>query len=373
MARNIYLCVATRRPSSWELASDDPDVSCLLAQRKPFKVHVRDMSVECRGSRTSQGQAGEPPAWRVPDEVADLLGLSTSESPQEKVYLRFMTSDRIRIALSKKELIKCRQKDREWPYLLSFLEVADLHPREVKECEAPDFLLSSGSEKIGIEVTEYCSDAIGSSGRPRIQVDQQWRAVQQKMREGRNTRPTLTHVHAHITFRELQVPSHRETDSFVTELLDFTERLLPEITSEERAFRVSDEEPGLLKKYVRSLECRKTACELVIWDWNHCAAFIGLREEELLEMLRAKMQTSFGEPADEYWLLIASGTELSQAMHRLHADELNSFSEVTEALSKYPFQKVYVHNCAHEQIFVWEKGKGWTDVLTGIEMAQCES
>ena len=81
-----------------------------------------------------------------------------------------------------------------------------------------------------------------------------------------------------------------------------------------------------------------------------------LLEEELFEIIRSKSEkvTNYEiSNLNEMWLLVVSGSQISQAMGIPHPDILNDFSDCNELINQSGFNKIYLYQYMRDRILEW--------------------
>ncbi len=113
-----------------------------------------------------------------------------------------------------------------------------------------------------------------------------------------------------------------------------------------------------LSEYLQKFELKKVGC-FITWDWNYSGSFIGLSEEELLEIIEPKISKVLsykGKGIDELWLLVVSGHRISQAMDLDLSNKLNNYKQLNVLLRDSGYNKVYLYQYMFDVIYEWP---GW--------------
>jgi hypothetical protein len=117
----------------------------------------------------------------------------------------------------------------------------------------------------------------------------------------------------------------------------------------------------LLTRYLADFMIKKVGSPMT-WDWNHEAASVGLREDELMKALHPKLRKAAAYKSrelNELWLLVVSGYRLSQAMGLRLEYELNSFALVSKELQKSLYNRIFLYQYMLDVIYQWP---GWIKI-----------
>ena len=231
----------------------------------------------------------------------------------------------------------------------------------VNGANRPDFILSSGMDIIGVEVTGFHSAAEGAHGRPRRAVEEEWRKLKQIFQRERTRYKQLDNINGIFFFGKLEVPPSRQHEQFVTESLDFGTENIDIISVEGLDFCSFLERFPLLNKYLEKLHLQKVNCYMT-WEWNHCCAAVGVNEAELKNTIFPKLTIPRPDKVTENWLLVISGLELSEAMGMPHVGLVEEYQILSSALLKGPYDKVYIFQYGLDRILLWHRSSGWTEV-----------
>lgn len=254
------------------------------------------------------------------------------------------------------------QEERERFYLDRFLKSLVFPCQNIdRGANPPDFVIQSNGLKIAIEITEFYSNAKGSTGDPRRLVEKEWEKLREVISKIRDQHPELHEINCIVILKELGLPPRREYEKFAFELINFVIESIPDLSDKPEGFKILSEEFPLLKKYVAKIRLNKVGC-YITWDWNHTGGFVGFSEGELTNVISKKVSLDNSEDSyDEEWLLIvADGSEgISQCMGLPHVDEFNSFMTVKQMLDASFLDKVYIFQYLLDRIFEWRRDRGW--------------
>lgn len=256
-----------------------------------------------------------------------------------------------------------QQQEEEKFYLGHFLKVVGIEiQNKERGSDPPDFVLTTMSNRhIAIEVTEFHSGAKGADGRPRRAVEETWMRLSDAIERVRCRYEELRKMAGHLIFKKLILPSRKEQNRFVDELIEFTLKYSSEATNEWKEFSDFGAPFLLLEKYLRKIRL-KPVDFYIDWDWNHSAAFIGLTEQELKTCIRDKCNVSRPTNIDENWLLVVSGWQLSQSMGFPAVEELQQYTSVNTLLGNGPYDKVYIYTYMVNGILEWSREKGCVEI-----------
>ena len=259
------------------------------------------------------------------------------------------------------------QEQEERFYLDKFLPVLQVKPDRIDRgpvvsgANRPDFILTIGTNIIGVEVTGFHSEAKGVHGQPRRAVEEQWRKLIEVFQSERKQYPQLDNINGMFFFRKLEVPPSRQHEQFITESLDFATENINVISVEGLDFCSFPPEFPLLNQYLEKLYLQKAGC-YITWEWNHCCAAVGANESELKTCIFPKLKNPRPDKVTENWLLVISGHELSQAMGMRHVGLLGDCQDLNDALLKGPYDKVYIFQYLYDRILLWQRSGGWAEV-----------
>jgi hypothetical protein len=252
------------------------------------------------------------------------------------------------------------KKKNERFYLDEFFKILGETPVEVKDGEAPDFIVTLHQLNIGVEVTEFHSDLTGEKERPRRAVEEAWTSLQRVIMEKIGDYKELKDTSGTLFFKKLELPPTPEYKDFVIELV----QLSPEMIES----NLEEISPGsnypLLNKYLDKFHLKNVGC-YISWEWNHNASSIGLTESELIDTIQPKLvkaESYIRKNIDVLWLLVVSGSRLSQTMPVHLANKLLSYKKLDYLLSRSVFEKIYIYQYMVGVIYEWPN---WVKI--GIE------
>ena len=253
------------------------------------------------------------------------------------------------------------QKDDELFYLEQFLNCLRIKTDNIKKGnEPPDYTITIDGKDIAIEITEFHSNAKGLNNHSRREVEENWKKLRMVIRTERNKHSELKSINVNIYFKELNVPPVRDHSKFAKELVCFVIKKLGCISDKKKIFTDFQGRYNLLSIYLKELRFHNVGC-YITWDWNQNAAFVGLSEKELEITISPKLKKYQPKKGYENWLLIVSGTNLSQAMGRPCIDELNKYA-INKKLVKSPFDKVYIFQYMLSRVLLWQRYIGWQEI-----------
>jgi len=246
-------------------------------------------------------------------------------------------------------------------YLDEFFRTLSTKPESVKRGDdPPDFIAIIDGKRIAIEETEFHSSATGANGHPRRAIEEEWQKFQKLIEQERMKDSDLNKVYGRLSFKCLQVPSRNEQATFVEELLEFSRGRLKSLTGKRSDFTSFGQSFPLLSKYLRKFQL-STVCGGLTWEWND-GRWVGLSESELQKTISGKLNIARPTNAEENWLLVVSGHQLSQSMGLPNVEKLRSFNQLNEDLVGGPYDKVYIFQYMFESILLWQPSDGWTEV-----------
>jgi len=261
--------------------------------------------------------------------------------------------------------IKSKQEKEELFYLEHFLQRMGIEAESVQRGEdPPDFYVVYASNRIAIEVTEYHSTRRGSGGHAWRAVEEEWRRIRDLFVKDRERYPELNDVHGILFFRGLEMPPAKKHGQFVTELLEFGISQHRTLIDGRSWFHSFPSKFPLLNKYLKKICLKKVNCYMT-WDRNS-ASYVGISEEELEECVSNKLQKLRPEQIAENWLLIVSGTAMSQQIGLTHCKMFNDFARFNICLKRSSFDKVFFFQYVWERVLSWSPNKHWEEMKPAI-------
>lgn len=257
------------------------------------------------------------------------------------------------------------KKEVERFYLESFLQLARHEPENINDHETPDFIITLNGKQIGIEVTEFHSDAKGSDGYPRRQIEEEWQKLQQeKLMPEVRQHSNLNTYNGILCFKELNLPFRPQYANFAKEVVRFSLNNCNLKKGEGKEFNAFGSEFPLMRDYLKKFYLRNAGC-YITWEWNHNASSVGLNEGELIGAIKKKINRlrEGGWPdLPEKWLLVVSGHQISQCMGgKLVQNKLPKFTELNSQLKKSGFDKVFIYQHMFHSVFMFTKEQ-WSQI-----------
>jgi len=257
--------------------------------------------------------------------------------------------------------IEQKQKDEELFYLKRFLKSMIIEPEHIERGEdPPDFYMVHGPNKIAIEVTEYHSMRKGTGGYDWRAVEEEWLRIRDLFTKERERYPKLNDVYGFLSFRELEMPPANKHGQFVTELLEFGISQYKTLTEEISSFDSFPSNYLLLNKYLEKIRLKNVNCYMT-WDRDP-AAYVGTSEKELEKCVSKKLKKPRPQQITENWLLIVSGTAMSQQIGLTHCEKFNDFARLNSCFEKSSFDKVYIYQYMRKRVLCWSQNKKWEEV-----------
>lgn len=168
--------------------------------------------------------------------------------------------------------------------------------------------------------------------------------------------PELKGIFGFLEYHALDLPARRQHEQFVQELLRLSLRM---IATDSLEAKPNKKGYPLLSRFIEKLTLKRVGCYLT-WEWDHTAAFVGLSEEELINMVTPKAVRTDNYlkkgKFDELWLLVVSEHRLSQTLPPMLLDKLNSFETLNKTLQESGFARVFVYQHLLDVVYEWP---GW--------------
>lgn len=256
-------------------------------------------------------------------------------------------------------MTKPDQKQVERHYMDAFLDVMNFRDVVVEQkCPPmPDFALRIGHLLVGVEMTEYHSESTTPSGHPRRLVEQEWERLRKAVMKAIDACPELEGVHGTLCFKDLKLPGRRESDSFIAQAIACAKR---SVSCASRSINVLDfTDYPLLQTFLSKLRLRRIKCSMS-WDWNHNTAWVGTDQDAFLSCVQRKTANTYDlNGLDQTWLLIVSGSSLSQAMGIELQHQLPQITKADEALRSSLFCRAFVFQYMFDVAYEWP---GWRKI-----------
>jgi len=190
-----------------------------------------------------------------------------------------------------------------------------LSARSVCPCDPPFadvFVTLEDGGIIGVEVTDYYSDAAGGAGSPNRAFASNWLRVQTEIRCQVERHPHLRHIRGQVKPQhKLTLPSGLDAQALASELVGFAAETLREgctagPTTRRQPFA---QQCPLMNKYVAELTLTSTgAASWLPWYCTGVASGFGLVADSLTASIRKKEQKKYKwGGVEERWLLITGG------------------------------------------------------------------
>lgn len=257
--------------------------------------------------------------------------------------------------------IEQKQKDEELFDLKEFLLTMKIEPERIERGEdPPDFYMVYGPNKIAIEVTEYHSMRKGPGDHAWRAVEEEWRRIRDLFTKERERYPKLDDVYGFLCFRELEMPPANKHSQFVTELLKFGISQYRTLTEEGISFGSFPSNYPLLNKYLEKIRLRNN-CYGMLWHRDP-ADSVGISENELEKCVSKKLKKPRPQQISENWLLIVSGTAMSQHIGLTPCKKFNDFARLNSRFEKSSFDKVYFYQYMWKRVLCWSQNKQWEEV-----------
>jgi hypothetical protein len=249
------------------------------------------------------------------------------------------------------------QKERERSVLNFYLRIAGLDG-EVRDQESPDFVVTVGSRRIGVEITEYHQPTHSGGRFPRTQVEAEWDRINAAVEKYRATHSGLENLSVRLEFTNLRVPSVDKHHDFIQAIHHEIECVKSDLGDRRTTIRVDDRRPAVLCRYLKQIHVRVVRC-CMEWDWNHSFGGVGTSDNELLSILSPKFSLKRAEDVDELHLVVAGdGRTVGTYIGYLDPGRLDSFNRLNAALDRSNYDVVAIVN--YEETCMRRKYQGWS-------------
>jgi hypothetical protein len=240
-------------------------------------------------------------------------------------------------------------------YFNDFLNRAGYEPKNIihqpEHEQPPDFIIELGGQRIGIELTEFHSQAKGAQVYTRRQIEEEWRKFQHchLMPEVRNV-PHLKTYNGLLFFKKLTLPPRSKYSAFVSEIVQFSPKHCNLNKGEEKSFNCFGPEFQLMNNYLQELHLRNVGFEMT-WEWGHNFGSVGPNEDELINIIKRKingLNKSGWNSLSEKWLLVVSGHRPSQWIG-------HSSLQLESGLPGFKELNLLLHKSGLDKIFIFPK------------------
>jgi len=263
--------------------------------------------------------------------------------------------------------INSKQKKEELFYLEHFLQRMGIEAESIQRGEdPPDFYVVYKSNRIAIELTEYHSIRKGNGGHAWRAVEEEWQRIRYLFVEERKRYPELNDIYGFLFFRKLEMPPAKKHNQFVKELLEFGISQHRTLTEERKGFYSFPSRFTLLNNYFKKIYLQKVNCYMT-WDRNS-ATYVGISEEELQKCALNKLNKPRPQQITENWLLIVSGTAMSQQIGLTHCKKFNDFTKLNNCLNTSPFDKVFFFQYVWQRVLCWSPNKNWEEIKPAVTL-----
>jgi hypothetical protein len=255
------------------------------------------------------------------------------------------------------KMTRPNQKASERQTLDRVLNALGLRPdAEPVEGETPDFMVTLSGRRVGVEVTMYRSADVVEGGVERRQAEAEWAKLLSASHAFRGARPELRGVNVGLMFKG-PVPPQRRHAEFMKEVAAFICLHYDDLKSSDTDYWPWNFSTPLMCEYLQTLYLR--ICPHAVWHANFAAGFVALPETSTIAEIVAEKSRKQFRPADELWLVIQSGTLISEML--LDIQGVEDYSAV-KGLEDFQFSRVFV--LAFNGAYQWKRGDGWCK-LTG--------
>jgi len=251
---------------------------------------------------------------------------------------------------------KINQELEEQFYIDEFLKLLDFPVTKIKRgSNPPDFILTLNDSRIAVEITEFYSQNENSMTYPRRQVEAEWSKFRKEITEKKQERIALLTTHCFLTFKTLLLPSKKEKEGFIDELFLFVNDYSNNLSQEWFLISPPFKKYCLLEKYLKAIRLRKSRFDTTWECSNVMAASVGLSEAGLIQCIQDKINCTQFAGVDKSWLLIVSGTELSQNMGIPAVENLTAYKILNSTIEKSFYEGIFIYQFMLKRILKWSR------------------
>ena len=251
------------------------------------------------------------------------------------------------------------QKQLERSILQFYLHIAGLHGEVVAQ-ELPDFVVTIRGRRIGVEITEYHQPTYSGHKFSRTQVEREWDRIRAAVVEYRESHTGLEDLSVRLSFTNLRVPNSNQHHHLIRAIHNEIERVKPDLSDRFTTIRINDGHSAVLRRYLESIDVR-VANSYLEWDWNHSFAWVGSSDNELANLLSAKLALAPAEDIAELHLVMAAdGPTGGTYIGYLSPELLGSWAGLNAALDRSYDGLFAILN--YEYTCIWRRGQGWSRI-----------
>jgi len=267
------------------------------------------------------------------------------------------------------------QQEEERFYLDKFLDASSFQPEKIERgADPPDFILTASGRSIAVELTEFHSRTSENVGDPRRAIEVERGGLFRRIEEKRAAHPELNTINCRLAFLGLCTPRRDKHGQFADQVVRFVLSKVAIVTAERQSYWCFDAYP-LLSEYLVGIDIEDLGCH-VPWDWYN-ADWVGVTEEKLCATISPKLKIARPSNILENWLLVVSGSQLSQSMGDPDVGLFQAFGTLNERLQDGPYDKVFIFSYWPRRVFGWDRHEGWCEVSSrhrsikyGIELSE---
>lgn len=249
------------------------------------------------------------------------------------------------------------QKQLERSILDFYLLIIGLDGKVVPQ-ESPDFVVTSHTGRIGVEITEYHQPTYSGHNFSRTQVEAEWDRIRAAVVEYRESHTGLENLSVRLSFTNLRVPDVNQYRHFIGAIHNEINRVKPDLGDRFTTIRIDDQHSAVLRRYLKSIDVRVANCYME-WDWNHTFAWVGTSEDELVNILSRKLSLAPAEDIDELHLVMAGdGPTGGSYIGYLSPELLNGWAGLKSALDRSYYDIVAILN--YQDTCIWQRRQGWS-------------
>ena len=283
------------------------------------------------------------------------------------------------------------KKIEEYYYLQKTLEICNIETSDIHSSESPDFEISVQGKKIGIEITEYHSDASkrGSELRKTEKYDN---VIENEINKQVRQHDDLKGILCAYVFQNNKRPEKRkELPQFAREFIECVRKAISNgsfenITKDFNTIENFNSFP-LVKNYLQyivqdKLEGRRYEHlhdKFLTWTQPWEVGTLDVMEKNLINVIKpkiGKVKNYLNKSLDEIWLIVGFRVSPSQLVLLIGSvddklqirsvdDELHNFKELENILKESGFNKIYLCFYGEEIVYEWPRWKKYPQTKKG--------
>jgi hypothetical protein len=236
-------------------------------------------------------------------------------------------------------------------------------PESWEKAEPPDFWVRvPGIGRVGIELTVYNTGPDPDGERANRRAEGEYQRIEELARQLNDERTVPFSAHVHLRFKKYRPPPKKHRRAFVEELLAWIDSAIGSGDPANLESRAPWPKHPLLTEYLKLIEVDAWELGVFVPSCAPKADAVGIRDHELLLSVDRKCDSVRpGGPIQQYWLVVHSGTNVSEFMGLMYLSRVQELTQATARIEAGPFDRVFILNHWDLQVMAWQRGTGWQE------------